>query len=119
MDAFPNWQHLEIVAVIFLTGVVGKVKVEMCCFHQGQTHKGSRLWQDPRCHRDCLWIVSVDKELWVVDEHDEGSIGVEEEVDEVVPHRVGGRQVCKSEAHSVPVKEKAGSDLIGYSSTNV
>ena len=43
-----------------------------------------------------------------MDEHDEGSIGVEEEVDEVVPHREGGRQVCKSEAHSRPVKEKAG-----------
>ena len=30
------WQlHLEIVALIFLTGVVGKIQVRMCCLHQG------------------------------------------------------------------------------------
>ena len=42
----------------------------------------------------CLWIVSVDKELWIVDENNEGSAGVQEEVDEVVLQREGGRQVC-------------------------
>ena len=56
----------------------------MCCLHQGQTHKGFRLWQDPSCHRDGLRVVSVDKELWVVDEHNECSARVEEDVDEVV-----------------------------------
>ena len=43
------------------------------------------LGQYPRCHRDGLRIVRVDKELGVVDENDEGSGGVEEDVDEVVP----------------------------------
>ena len=51
-----------------------------------------------------MWIVSVDKELWIVNEHNEGPAGVEEEVDEVVPQREGVRQVCQSEAHSRPVK---------------
>ena len=76
---------LEVVALIFLAGVAGKVQVGMCCLHQGQTHKGFRLWKDPGCHWDGLWVVSVDKELGVVDEDDEGPAGVEEEVDDVVP----------------------------------
>ena len=95
---------LEVVALIFLTGVAGKVQVGMCGLHQGQTHKGFRLWQDPGCHRDGLWVVGVDEELWVVDEHNEGSARVEEEVDEVVPQREGGSQVRKCEAHSRPIK---------------
>ena len=90
-----HWQiYLEIVALIFLTGVVGKIQVGMCHLHQRQTHKGFFRWQDPCCHWDGLWIVGVDKELWIVDEHNESSARVQEEVYEVVLQRGGGRQVC-------------------------
>ena len=79
-----NPQNLEVVAPIFLTRALGKIEMFMSCLHKRQTHKGFCLGQYPRCHRDGLRIVSVDKELGVVDEHDEGSAGVEEDVDEVV-----------------------------------
>ena len=78
-------QNLEVVAPIFLTRALGKIQIFMCCLHEGQTHKGFCLGQYPRCHRDGLRIVRVDKELGVVDEDDEGSGGVEEDVDEIVP----------------------------------
>ena len=78
-------QNLEVIAPLFLTRALGKIQMCMCCLHEGQTHKGFCLGQYPRCHRDGLRIVSVDEELGVVDEHDEGSAGVEEDVDEVVP----------------------------------
>ena len=52
----------------------------------------------------CLWIVSVDKELWIVDEHNESSARVQEEVDEVVLQGERRRQVCQCEAHSRPIK---------------
>ena len=78
-------QNLEVVAPILLTWALRKIQMCMSCLHKRQTHKGFCLGQYPRCHRDGLRIVSVDKELGVVDEHDEGSAGVEEDVDEVVP----------------------------------
>ena len=78
-------QNLEVVAPIFLTWALRKIQMCMSCLHEGQTHKGFCLGQYPRCHRDCLRIVRVDEELGVVDEDDEGSAGVEEDVDEVVP----------------------------------
>ena len=78
-------QNLEVVAPIFLTRALGKIEMFMSCLHKRQTHKGFCLGQYPRCHRDGLRIVSVDEELGVVDEHDEGSASVEEDVDEVVP----------------------------------
>ena len=77
--------NLEVVAPIFLTRALRKIQMCMSCLHEGQTHKSFCLGQYPRCHRDGLRIVSVDKELGVVDEHNEGSGGVEEDVDEVVP----------------------------------
>ena len=78
-------QNLEVVAPILLTWALRKIQVCMSCLHEGQTHKGFCLGQYPRCHRDGLRIVSVDEELGVVDEDDEGPAGVEEEVDDVVP----------------------------------
>ena len=78
-------QNLEVVAPILLTWALRKIQMCMCCLHKGQTHKGFCLGQYPRCHRDGLRIVSVDEELGVVDEDDESSGGVEEDVDEVVP----------------------------------
>ena len=78
-------QNLEAVAPMFLTWALRKIQMCMSCLHEGQTHKGFCLGQYPRCHRDGLRIVSVDKELGVVDEDDEGPAGVEEEVDDVVP----------------------------------
>ena len=78
-------QNLEVVAPIFLTRTLGKIQMCMSCLHERQAHKGFCLGQYPRCHRDGLRIVRVDKELGVVDEDDEGSGGVEEDVDEVVP----------------------------------
>ena len=78
-------QNLEVVAPILLTRALWKIQICMCCLHEGQTHKGFCLGQYPRCHRDGLRIVRVDKELGVVDEDDEGSGGVEEDVDEIVP----------------------------------
>ena len=78
-------QNLEVVAPIFLTRALGKIQMCMSCLHERQTHKGFCLGQYPRCHRDGLRIVSEDEELGVVDEDDEGSAGVEEDVDEIVP----------------------------------
>ena len=78
-------QNLEVVTPIFLTWALRKIQMCMSCLHEGQTHKGFCLGQYPRCHRDGLRIVRVDKELGVVDEDDEGPAGVEEEVDDVVP----------------------------------
>ena len=78
-------QNLEVVAPIFLTRALRKIEMCMSCLHEGQTHKGFCFGQYPRCHRDGLRIVRVDKKLGVVDEDDECSGGVEEDVDEVVP----------------------------------
>ena len=77
-------QNLEVVAPIFLTWALRKIQMCMSCLHEGQTHKGFCLGQYPRCHRDGLRVVRVDEELGVVDENDEGSGGVEEDVDEIV-----------------------------------
>ena len=78
-------QNLEVVAPIFLTWALRKIQICMSCLHERQAHKGFCPGQYPRCHRDGLRIVRIDEELGVVDEHDEGSVDVEEDVDEVVP----------------------------------